>query len=44
MGNRKSWEFFESVDSRAEERGGGECLGAKRLALKMREAGVLVSP
>ena len=42
MGNRKSWEFFDSVDSRAREDPSGECLGARRLAGRMREAGALV--
>ena len=60
MGNRKTWEFFEGVDSRAKEeeeereeeegggkgggKGGGECREARRLARKMREAGVLAFP
>lgn len=45
MGNRKTWEYFDSVESRVEkDESGEECLGAKRLAGKMREAGVLALP
>ena len=47
MGNRKTWEFFDGVDARAvEDRdgGGNGCLGAARLARRMREAGALVLP
>jgi hypothetical protein len=46
MGNRKSWEFFDGVDSRAveeKEGGSGECSGARRLARRMREAGVALT-
>lgn len=44
MGNRKSWEFFGRVDSRTRGDASGGCLGAKRLARKMREAGALALP